>query len=56
MNFEQSDSFKNELERNAKSRRGVVISLAFCAFIIVCLLFNISIILYFSFADCLGRL
>lgn len=35
MNLEQSDSFKNELERNARSKRNVVISLVFCAFLIV---------------------
>lgn len=46
MNFEQSDSFKNELERNARSRRGVVISLVFCAVIIVCLLFLIAFLKY----------
>ena len=46
MNFEESDSFKSELEKNARSRRGVVISLAFCAFIIVCLLILISFIRY----------
>ena len=46
MNFEQSDSFKNELERNARSKRGVVISLAFCAFIIVCLLVLIAFLRY----------
>lgn len=46
MNFEESDSFKSELERNARSRRGVVISLAFCAFIIVCLLILIAFLRY----------
>lgn len=37
MNFEQSDSFKNELERNARSKKNVVISLVFCAFLVVLL-------------------
>ena len=46
MNFEQSDSFKNELERNARSRKNVVISLVFCAFIIVCLLVLIAFLKY----------
>lgn len=46
MNFEESDSFKNELERNARSKRNVVISLAFCAFIIVCLLILIAFLRY----------
>ena len=46
MNFEESDSFKNELERNARSKRGVVISLAFCAFLIVCLLILIAFLRY----------
>lgn len=42
MNLEQSDSFKNELERNARSRKNVVISLVFCAFLIVCLVILIA--------------
>lgn len=46
MNFEESDSFKGELERNAKSRRNVVISLAFCSFLIVCLLILIAFLKY----------
>ncbi len=46
MNFEESDSFKGELERNARSRKNVVISLAFCAFLIVCLLILIAFLKY----------
>lgn len=46
MNFAESDSFKGELERNARSRKNVVISLAFCAFLIVCLLVLIAFIRY----------
>lgn len=46
MNFEESDSFKGELERNARSRKNVVISLAFCAFLIVCLLVLIAFLRY----------
>lgn len=42
MNLEQSDSFKNELERNARSKKNVVISLVFCAFLIVCLVILIA--------------
>ena len=42
MNFEQSDSFKNELERNARSKRNVVISLVFCAFLIVLMVILIA--------------
>ena len=44
MNLEQSDSFKSELERNARSKRNVVISLVFCAFLLVMLLILIGVI------------
>lgn len=42
MNLEQSDSFKSELERNARSKRNVVISLVFCAFLIVLMVMLIA--------------
>ena len=48
MNLEQSDSFKNELERNARSKRNVVISLVFCSFLIVLL---VILIAFFSYKD-----
>ena len=46
MNLEQSDSFKSELERNARSKRNVVISLVFCAFLLVLLIVLIAFISY----------
>ncbi|MBR3613643.1 MAG: WG repeat-containing protein [Clostridia bacterium] len=46
MNLEQSDSFKNELERNARSKRNVVISLVFCSFLIVLLVILIGFVRY----------
>ena len=46
MNFEQSDSFKNELERNARSKKNVVISLVFCAFLVVMLVILITFLKY----------
>lgn len=46
MNLEQSDSFKSELERNARSKRNVVISLVFCSFLIVLLGILIAFIRY----------
>ena len=46
MNFEQSDSFKNELERNARSKKNVVISLVFCAFLVVMLVILIVFLKY----------
>lgn len=46
MNLEQSDSFKNELERNARSKKNVVISLVFCAFLIVLMVVLIAVLKY----------
>lgn len=46
MNLEQSDSFKSELEKNARSKRNVVISLVFCAFLIVLMVIMIAFLKY----------
>lgn len=46
MNLEQSDSFKNELERNARSKKNVVLSLVFCAFLVVLLIILIAFLSY----------
>lgn len=46
MNLEESDSFKSELERNARSKRNVIISLVFCSFLIVLLVALIAILKY----------
>ena len=46
MNYEESDSFKNELERNARSKRNVMISIVFCAVLIAFLFILIMVLQY----------
>lgn len=44
MNLEESDSFKERLERNSRQKRGVVVTMVFCAFAIVILAIMIGVI------------
>lgn len=46
MNLEESDSFAEELEKNRRRKRGVMISIILCAFLVALLMFMISIIKY----------
>ena len=44
MNLEESDSFKERLERNSRQKRGVVVTMVFCALAIVILFIMIAVI------------
>lgn len=44
MNLEESDSFKERLERNSRQKRGVVVTMIFCALAIVILFIMIAVI------------
>lgn len=44
MNLEESDSFKERLEKNSRQKRGVVVTMIFCAFAIVILAIMIGVI------------
>lgn len=46
MNLEQSDSFKEQIEKNTKKRRGVMLSIALCACLIAFLFIMIKILQY----------
>lgn len=46
MNLEQSDSFKSDLEKNARSKRNVMISIVLCAFLIALLFMMIVLLQY----------
>ena len=46
MNLEESDSFAEELEKNRRRKRGVMISIILCAFLVALLMVIISIIKY----------
>ena len=46
MNFKEDDSFQKELEKNAKNKKAVIISLVFCGILIICLLAIIAFLKY----------
>lgn len=46
MNLEQSDSFKDEIEKNTRRRKGVMLSIVLCAFLIAFLFILIMILKY----------
>ncbi len=46
MNLEQSDAFKEELEKNSKSKKGVLISIVFCTFLVILLFILLRIVIY----------
>ena len=46
MNLEQSDSFKDEIEKNTKRRKGVMLSIVLCACLIAFLFIIIMILKY----------
>ncbi len=48
MNLEQSDSFKDEIEKNVRHRRGVMISIILCG---VLLVFLIGMIFFINYQD-----
>lgn len=44
MNLEESDSFRDEIEKNTRKRRGVMLSIVLCAFLVVLLFIMIAMI------------
>ncbi len=46
MNLEQSDSYKDEIEKNTRRRKGVMLSIVLCAFLIAFLFIIIMILKY----------
>lgn len=46
MNLEESDVFKEELEKKNRSQKGVLISIVFCGFLVVLLFILLRIVIY----------
>ena len=46
MNLEESDVFKEELEKNSKSKKNVLISIVFCTFLVILLFIILRIVIY----------
>ncbi len=46
MNLEDSDSFKEEIEKNSRNRKGIMLSIVLCAFLIALLFVMIMVIKY----------
>lgn len=46
MNLEESDSYKSSIEKNERNKKGVIISIVFCGFLIALLLIMIIILKY----------
>ncbi len=46
MNLEESDVFKEELEKNSRSKKSVLISIIFCSFLVVLLFILLRIVIY----------